>query len=303
MLHNDKDTFRSVLQETAEEFGFPQRLMEKDYYLTLMLSEIHKELSESLIFKGGTCLNKVYYTYYRLSEDLDFTLRMPSGKITRGIRRKTIQPIKDSILSFAESLDMHIEGFDNAGRNESKQYIYYFTYDSVIVQGKKRQSVKFEIGLRFNPILPVEKKPMSHAYTHPFTGEPLFETSPIICLSLKELVAEKLRAACTRCDIVPRDFYDLDYLIKQGFDFKDEEFISLFKKKLKEDGHATDLKKYAQNLGRSEKEINDMKSRIEDEFFPVLAIHERKIFDIDEVLNKFAMVLNEHETYGAHGAT
>ena len=47
-------------------------LLEKDYYLTLILSRA-RELSEGLIFKGGTCLNKIYYAYYRLSEDLDFT--------------------------------------------------------------------------------------------------------------------------------------------------------------------------------------------------------------------------------------
>src|SRR5437899_12312486 len=32
-------------------------------------------LSESWVFKGGTCLKKCYFETYRFSEDLDFTLR------------------------------------------------------------------------------------------------------------------------------------------------------------------------------------------------------------------------------------
>ncbi|MBU4204495.1 MAG: nucleotidyl transferase AbiEii/AbiGii toxin family protein [Acidobacteria bacterium] len=57
---------------TANRTGFRASLIEKDYYLTLILSKIN-ELSQDLIFKGGTCLNKIYYSYYRLSEDLDFS--------------------------------------------------------------------------------------------------------------------------------------------------------------------------------------------------------------------------------------
>jgi predicted nucleotidyltransferase component of viral defense system len=35
----------------------------------------HEDLSESWVFKGGTCLKKCYFETYRFSEDLDFTLR------------------------------------------------------------------------------------------------------------------------------------------------------------------------------------------------------------------------------------
>jgi Nucleotidyl transferase AbiEii toxin, Type IV TA system len=35
----------------------------------------HDDLSESWVFKGGTCLKKCFFETYRFSEDLDFTLR------------------------------------------------------------------------------------------------------------------------------------------------------------------------------------------------------------------------------------
>ncbi|MBI4210298.1 MAG: nucleotidyl transferase AbiEii/AbiGii toxin family protein [Candidatus Diapherotrites archaeon] len=49
--------------------------MEKDYAITWALKAIYsnKDLSNMLIFKGGTCLSKIYGENYRLSEDLDFS--------------------------------------------------------------------------------------------------------------------------------------------------------------------------------------------------------------------------------------
>ncbi len=281
MIHKDKDKFSKLVDRIASQTGFYAPLMEKDYYLTLLLSRIN-ELSEDLIFKGGTCLNKIYYVYYRLSEDLDFSMRLADYATTRGNRRKSIQPVKDNIESFAKQFGMRVDGIDNAGRNESKQYIYYFVYDSAMVPTE--QTVKFEIGLRFNPIDKTKIQAVQHKFIHPFTGEPLFEGGRINCLSLNEIVSEKLRAAALRLKIVPRDFYDLDFIIRHGFDLVNKNVTALFKKKIEEDGGDTDLSKYRVNLGRSSDEIKDMKSRVKDELFGVLTVDERENFDLDKAL-------------------
>jgi len=68
-----------------------------------------------------------------LSEDLDFSMRLPHYRTTRGNRRKSIQLVKDNIESFAKQFGMCVEDIEGAGRNESKQYIYYFVYDSAVV--------------------------------------------------------------------------------------------------------------------------------------------------------------------------
>ena len=283
MIHKDRKQFIDLINITVQRTGFRAHLVEKDYYLTLILSRVN-ELSDGLIFKGGTCLNKVYYSSYRLSEDLDFSMRLPEYTTTRGERRKCIQPVKDNIKTFAKQLDMMIDGAENAGRNESKQYIYRFIYKSAIQPAD--QLIKFEIGLRFNPINKVENKPIQHKFLHPFTKEPLFDGGKVKCLSLKEIVSEKLRAAAIRLTIVPRDFYDLDFISRNGFDLADEEVIELFKKKIEEDGGDTDLSKYRVNLGRSDAEIRDMRSRIEEELFEVLTPNERKNFDLNTALER-----------------
>lgn len=287
MLHNDKEEFLKILERTSAQTGFPLRLLEKDYYITVILSKVN-ELSKDLVFKGGTCLSKVYYFYYRLSEDLDFTLKLPADTSTRAMRSNAMKPIKEEIRTFLKNFGMSIGGLDKAGHRESTQYIYYLDYDSVVLN--KKESIKLEIGLRFNPILSTVINKVNHKFLHPFTNEPLFDAGSVNCLALKELVAEKLRAAATREVIAGRDFYDLGYLLRGGFNFKDKELLSLFKKKLEEDGFSSDLKKYRVNLGRSEKEINEMESRIKDELFPVLTIDEQKSFDMQKTLEELNRV-------------
>ena len=287
MLHNDREEFYRILERTSAQTGFTLRLLEKDYYITIVLSKIN-ELSPNLIFKGGTALSKIYYSYYRLSEDLDFTLKLPEAKSTRTTRRNAIKPIKNSLRDFLKQFGMSIENVEKAGHRESTQYIYYLDYDSVVLE--KKESIKLEIGLRKNPILAPQIRKINHKFLHPFTGKPLFEAGSVLCLALKELVAEKLRAAATREIIRGRDFYDLGFLLREGFNFKDNELLELFKRKLEEDDFSSDLKKYRINLGRSDKEIEEMKLRLNDELFPVLTIKEQKTFDINKVLGELNRV-------------
>ena len=114
-------------------------------------------------------------------------------------------------------------------------------------------------------------------------------------MSLKELAAEKMRAAATRLNIAPRDFYDLGYLLKVGFDFEDLEFLDIFKRKLAEDNFSTDLKNYRHYLGRGKEEIEDMKDRLEEELFPVLPIKEKSAFNMEDVLEEMNEIFKDLE--------
>jgi len=288
VIHKNKEEFIKILEIASKKKGFLLPMIEKDYYLTLILSGVSK-LSEELIFKGGTCLNKVYYSYYRLSEDLDFSMKLPQYEATRGQRRKCIQPVKEKIGQFVEQFGISIDDAGNPGRNESRQYVYYFVYQSALRSVEAK--IKFEIGLRFNPITPVEKRRIQHAFLHPFTGEPLFDGGSINCLSLNELLAEKLRASAIRERIAPRDFYDLDFVLRNGFNLANKEVIKLFKNKLEEDNIDNDLEKYRVNLGRSDTEIKDMRSRLEVELFDALTPNERKNFDLNAALKRINEVM------------
>jgi predicted nucleotidyltransferase component of viral defense system len=58
-LQLDPDFFRAAVNFTAQRTGFAARLIEKDYFCTVLL-EYLASTSEMLIFKGGTCLAKVH---------------------------------------------------------------------------------------------------------------------------------------------------------------------------------------------------------------------------------------------------
>jgi len=283
MLHKDKDEFLRILERTSAQTGFPLRLLEKDYYITLVLSVIN-EISSDLIFKGGICLSKIFYSYHRLSEDLDFTLKLPINNSTRNVRRNAIKPIKDKLDILLKKIGMSVKNLDTAGHSESTQYIFYLEYKSVVLN--KRETLKLEIGLRFNPIIATVVKKVNHKFLHPFTKEPLFDAGSVNCLALKELVAEKLRASTTRKVIAGRDFYDLGYLLHEKFNFSDTEFLELFQKKLVEDNFSPNLSEYRINLGRTDKEISEMISRIKNEVFPILTLIEQKSFDIQKTLRE-----------------
>jgi len=92
--HDDAALFRDAVRFTAEESGFAPRLIEKDYFCTLLLDYLSTAVGGELVFKGGTCLTKVHSELYRLSEDLDYAIpvavdvpRSERSRRTRLIKR------------------------------------------------------------------------------------------------------------------------------------------------------------------------------------------------------------------------
>src|SRR4030042_642789 len=91
-VHEDGYFFREAILYTATLTGFTSELIEKDYFCSILLSYLYGD-DTPLIFRGGTCLSKIYGEFYRLSEDLDFTISVPFDA-PRSLRRKKIEPLK-----------------------------------------------------------------------------------------------------------------------------------------------------------------------------------------------------------------
>jgi len=73
---------RAELQRLANREKVALGILEKDYVLTELLKALSQlpDLNETLIFRGGTALRKVYFLNWRYSEDLDFTVRHDIAK-------------------------------------------------------------------------------------------------------------------------------------------------------------------------------------------------------------------------------
>ena len=85
--HQDARRFRDALTHTASGTGFSERLIEKDYFCSILLEDLGALFKQGLVFKGGTCLSKVHAEFFRLSEDLDFAMSVKPDA-SRGDRRR-----------------------------------------------------------------------------------------------------------------------------------------------------------------------------------------------------------------------
>ena len=95
MLHEDKKLFIDAVKEVADSTGLSYAIVEKDYYVTLLLGEIAKR-NPSILFKGGTSLSKCYKIIDRFSEDIDLNL-IGDSRPTEGQRRALKHDITDAI--------------------------------------------------------------------------------------------------------------------------------------------------------------------------------------------------------------
>jgi predicted nucleotidyltransferase component of viral defense system len=170
----DVDIFRESLSYSEGVTGFTASLIEKDYYCSLILHHIFERMTP-LVFKGGTCLSKVYVDFYRLSEDLDLVIPV-SVDTPRNQRRSKMDPIK----GIFDELPALVPGISVSrpfrGHNESRQYIGYLEYPSAVMDKKER--IKIEIGIREPLLLSSVTGETRTIVVNPFSSRPLFPFSP-----------------------------------------------------------------------------------------------------------------------------
>ncbi|MCH8518290.1 nucleotidyl transferase AbiEii/AbiGii toxin family protein [Candidatus Gracilibacteria bacterium] len=208
--------------------GFDDYKFEKDFLLTLILIKFGEKYPD-LIFKGGTCLNKIYFPYFRMSEDLDFVLDTDLGARAR----KTL--LKDYENNFVE--DLKILGINL--REERTKFDSYklamFTFEYASVINNSIQTIKIDISLKNSLQLKSIPGEIKSIYIDKIMEENIFGKHYINCIDLKESVAEKLRASLTRTTPAIRDFFDIWYIKnKSDFDFENTDFKNLVHVKLKE---------------------------------------------------------------------
>lgn len=75
MLHENRDAFKALISSVSECTDIREDIIEKDYYLTLLLFELsEKQDTLPAYFKGGTALYKAIGRMIRFSEDIDITV-------------------------------------------------------------------------------------------------------------------------------------------------------------------------------------------------------------------------------------
>ncbi len=281
--HNtDPDIFREALSYSEAVTGLTSSLIEKDYYCSLILQHFFYD-DTSLVFKGGTCLSKVYADFYRLSEDLDLVIPV-AVDMPRNQRRSEMDSIKGIFSQVSAVIPGVAVSKEFRGHNESRQYIGYLEYPSAVMD--KQERIKIEIGIREPLLLPSVTGKTRTIAVNPFSGKPLLPTFTVNAMEMMEAYAEKVRAALTRKEPAIRDLFDLFHAVrKMKLDLEDHDFLLMVKKKLDVPGNTPiDISlEYKQKLGR----------QLEGQLRPVLRTADFDRFNMDGAFELIAMVANK----------
>lgn len=267
----DPDIFRESLAYSEAVTGFTAALIEKDYYCSLILQYLFHGVT-SIVFKGGTCIGKVYAGFYRLSEDLD--LIIPAiADTSRTKRRMEMEKVKRTFDRLPAAVPGIVITDALSGHNESRQYIGHLEYRSAVLE--KQERIKLEIGIREPLLLPAESNEASTIVVNPFSGRHLLPGFTVRAMAVREAYAEKVRAALTRKEPAIRDFFDLFYAAhKMHMDFHDSDFMDMVRMKLAVPGNFP--------VDTSPERKRELDRQMEAQLKPVLRPPDFLEFNLDE---------------------
>ena len=279
-LHDmDPDIFRESLSYSEGVTGFTASLIEKDYYCSLILHHIF-DRETPLVFKGGTCLSKVYADFYRLSEDLDLIIPV-SVDAPRSQRSSKMNPVKGIFDELPAAIPGVAVSTTFRGHNESRQYIGYLEYPSTVIN--KQERIKIEIGIREPLLLSSVTGEARTIAVNPFSGQPLLPVFTVQAMDMKEAYAEKIRAALTRRKPAIRDLFDLFYAgRKMGLDLDALDFLTIVKKKLSVPGNTL--------VHISSEYKLEIKRQLEGQLRPVLRPADYDGFNMDEAIELIVLI-------------
>ena len=269
--HEDAVLFREAVQFTAADTGFVPRLIEKDYFCTVLLAYLSKTASDELVFKGGTCLTKVYSELYRLSEDLDYAIAVPVTA-PRSERSKRAKVVKAAFDRLAVDLPLFRITESWRGANNSTQYLAAVGYESMLA--RQQETIRIEVSLREPLLAPVINGHAQTILRNPITRQAMVVPFPIRSIDKTEAMAEKFRAALSRREPAIRDFFDIDYAVRKG-DLRpdDAEFIDHVRQKLEIPGNDP--------VDVGEARRTSLRRQVEPQLRPVLRDREFGEFDMD----------------------
>lgn len=184
---------RTNLEQFTSLLGFTVWQVERDYIQHLLLLFLSRRLGRGLVFKGGTALQKAF-GLNRFSIDLDFT---QEWEVSIGV----FEAIKKDFRNFGFEAS-----FQETKRKESWQI--KFRIQGPLYQGTERTLtvVRIDISMREKALLEPETREIFPIY-------PDIQPYLIRIMNPKEIMAEKVRAICTRTKA--RDVFDLRFLLQK----------------------------------------------------------------------------------------
>lgn len=215
MSNELRRTFESYQRQTKVSWG----LLEQDYALSWVLKGMGDvpELSEHLVFKGGTCLRKCYFGDYRFSQDGDFSVQgdYPRGDYLELLLNKACQIAKENQETQNIFISYSCERYQEKKPHPHNQEAFTIAAQYPW-QREPLTRVMIEVTSSEEVLVPPIKKSLIHPYES-------FFASSLQVYALEEIVAEKIRALLQFSKKLhergwgrsrARDYYDIWRILK-----------------------------------------------------------------------------------------
>jgi len=234
-----------ILQQTGEARGLPAFVVEKDWWVCIILRAIFQsQYADSIIFKGGTSLSKAYGLIERFSEDIDLIIdrhllgfdELVSKSAIKRLRKASggfiINEFREELIVQLDKLDVSRDLYDIRYNEHvddtSDPNTLEIYYSSVVpVSGHYiQQRVLLEMGAR-SLTEPIEQKPIvsfiDEAYPTTSFAQQVFDVKVVLpirtfiekVLLLHEEFSKPIDRI--RVDRLTRHFYDLDKMMIAGY--------------------------------------------------------------------------------------
>lgn len=234
----NKEQKNQTLEQTANEKGLPAFVIEKDWWVCMILKAIFQsKYADSIIFKGGTSLSKAYQLIDRFSEDIDLIIdrhllgfdELTSNSQIKKLRKASggfiINEFREELIVQLEQLgitsDLYEIKYNDHVDDTSDPNTLEIYYNSVVQVSNAyiQQRVLLEMGAR-SLTEPTEQKSIvsfvDEKYKDLEFAEPAFTVQVVVptrtliekALLLHEEFAKTIDKI--RTDRLTRHFYDLD---------------------------------------------------------------------------------------------
>ncbi len=295
-LHLDKAAFEYIIDEVATKFEVRRDVLEKDYYVTLLLNELANLPHQGYAyFKGCTALYKALRSIRRFSEDIDLTVFIEDC-LTPSRAKKRLENAALKYKSMAKG-----DTLENIRGSITTEYCYESMYELDASDALQRfGKVKVE-ATSFTVSEPTEKITVS-PYLYDLCDEDRrtilreqYDVQPfeVETISLERIFIDKVFAAefyFVRKDFsdVAKHVYDLTVLMKK-------EQIQTFLENKEEVGRIVGLKR-KEELSRKGG-VDEQKEIVDFEYFTALKnskafeeslanMQKIYVFDKNDVLRK-----------------
>ena len=223
------------LREAAKRNTVLLDVIEKDYAQSYVLAGLMSQpvLKETLVFKGGTALKKMFFGSYRFSEDLDFSvIHAPNREELEEIILQAIDETRKLLEPYGQ-ISMEVKRLRETNPHPRGQDAFNILVTYPWYRGRVC-SIKIEITRDEPVLLDPLIRPIIHEYEEDFNVL-------VRCYRIEEIVAEKMRYLLQSQERLlegrwtrprSRDYYDLWRLLKDfGSELNISELTPLLKRK------------------------------------------------------------------------